>query len=60
MTFRELEKIVKADGWFLDSINGSHYHYEHASKTGKVTIPCHPGDLPQRVITSVFKQAGLK
>jgi len=60
MTFREAEKTVKADGWRLESIEGSHYHYRHASKPGKVTIPYHAGDIPKRVVSSIMKQAGLK
>lgn len=60
MTFREIEKLIKNAGWFLDGVNGSHYHYKHDSKTGKVTIPCHTGDIPKRVINSILKQAGLK
>ena len=60
MTFREIERIVKADGWFLDSIEGSHYHYKHITKPGKVTIPFHGGDIPKRVIHSIQKQAGLR
>ncbi|MDR1250684.1 MAG: type II toxin-antitoxin system HicA family toxin [Treponema sp.] len=39
---------------------GSHYHYKHGKKAGKVTIPNHPGDIPKRVINSILKQAGLK
>ena len=39
MTFREIERLVKNDGWFLDTIEGSHYHYKHKTKSGKVTIP---------------------
>jgi predicted RNA binding protein YcfA (HicA-like mRNA interferase family) len=30
------------------------------SKSGKVTIPNHRGDIPQRVVNSILKQAGLK
>ena len=60
MTFREIEKMVKDDGWFLVGVNGSHYHYNHAAKLGKVTIPKHPGDIPKRVIHSIMKQAGLE
>ncbi|GHS91867.1 hypothetical protein FACS1894139_00700 [Planctomycetales bacterium] len=28
MTFREVEKMIKNDGWFLVKIRGSHYHEE--------------------------------
>ncbi|MDR0638935.1 MAG: type II toxin-antitoxin system HicA family toxin [Spirochaetaceae bacterium] len=60
MTFYEIERIVKKDGWRFSSSNGSHYHYKHTVKHGKVTIPCHRGDLPLRVVNSILKQAGLK
>ena len=60
MTFREADKMVRTDGWKLESIKGSHYHYEHDEKPGKVTIPHHSGDIPKRVIHSIKKQAGLK
>ena len=60
MRFREMEKIILADGWFLDDIKGSHHQYKHPSKSGKVTIPNHPGDIPKRVVNSILKQAGLK
>ena len=47
MTFRQLEKIVKADGWYeIRSSGGSHRQYKHSTKKGKVTIPYHNGDLP--------------
>lgn len=41
MNFKQMEKIIKADGWILKSIQGSHNQYVHPSKPGKVTIPNH-------------------
>lgn len=38
MTFREIERLVKKDGWFLFAVSGSHYQYLHNEKKGKVTI----------------------
>ena len=32
MRFKELERIIKKDGWYLDSSNGSHMHYKHREK----------------------------
>ncbi|MBC8581665.1 type II toxin-antitoxin system HicA family toxin [Zhenhengia yiwuensis] len=60
MRFREIEKIIKQDGWELHNVVGSHHHYRHPIKTGKVTIPKHTGDVPLRVIKSILKQAGLE
>ena len=60
MRFREIEKLVLDDGWRLSDVNGSHHQYKHPIKPGKVTIPNHRGDIPQRVVNSILKQAGLK
>jgi predicted RNA binding protein YcfA (HicA-like mRNA interferase family) len=59
MTFRDADKMVKKDGWVLIKVEGSHHHYKHGVKLGKVTIPHHGGDLPARVVASIKKQAGL-
>jgi predicted RNA binding protein YcfA (HicA-like mRNA interferase family) len=59
MTFREADKMVRDAGWYLVSAEGSHYHYDHKTKPGKMTIPFHSGDLPKRVVRSIKKQAGL-
>ena len=56
MRFREIEKIVLNDGWELVDVRGSHHQYKHPTKTGKVTIPNHRGDIPQRVVNSILKQ----
>ena len=53
MTPREAEKIILADGWQLQEIQGSHHQYTHPTKPGKVTIPFH-------TLNSILKQAGLK
>jgi len=60
MRFRELENIVLSDGWQYKSSVGSHNHYLHPVKSGKVTIPNHKGDISKAVVSSVYKQAGLK
>ena len=61
MTFRDAEKMVKADGWYYVYANGSHYYYNHATKHGKVCIPFHAGkDLSRRVVDSIKRQAGIE
>ena len=60
MRFRELERIVLDDGWFLNDVRGSHHQFKLPTKSGKVTIPNHRGDIPLRVVNSILKQAGLK
>ena len=60
MTVRELDKLIRNDGWYLVKQVGSHMQYKHPTKTGKVTIPNHRGDVDIRTATSILKQAGLK
>lgn len=57
---REMEKIILADGWVFRSQVGSHRHYIHPSKPGKVTIPFYCKDIPKGTENSILKQAGLK
>ena len=57
---KELEKIILADGWKFKSQVGSHRHYYHPTKSGKVTIPFHSKDIPKGTELSILKQAGLK
>lgn len=57
---REMEKEILADGWVYKSQEGSHRHYTHPTKPGKVTIPFHSGDLSPKTENSIRKQAGLK
>ena len=59
MKFREVEKILLADGWVFKSAKGSHYQYVHPEKPGKVTVPYHGGDIAPIVVKCILKQAGL-
>lgn len=56
----ELEKILLKDGWYVVKQIGSHRHYKHPTKPGKVTIPFHRGDVDKGTAKSIFSQAGLK
>ena len=60
MRAREIERIILDDGWRVKTQRGSHRHYVHPAKPGKVTIPFHPGDLDKNTVDSILKQAGLK
>ncbi len=60
MRFKEVEKIILEDGWYFKNSKGSHHHYKHPTKPGKVTIPKHPGDIDPRTVTKILEQAGIK
>lgn len=57
---KEMERIILKDGWSLEAQVGSHRHYKHPEKPGRVTIPFHTGELTKFVENSILKQAGLK
>lgn len=58
---KDLEKKILADGWVFKEQNGSHRHYVHPTKPGKVTIPFHKGKELNKIIElSILRQAGLK
>ena len=61
MKFREIIKMVEADGWRVVAQAGSHRQYKHPTKPGKVTIAGHPSvDAAPKTLKSTLEQAGLK
>ena len=56
----DIVKRLKADGWFLVRVVGSHHQFKHPTKTGKVTVPHPKKDLPLPTLNSILKQAGLR
>lgn len=62
MTFFDVQKILFEDGWYLVSVNGSHYQYKHPTKKGKVTVAKHnkQKDLKPQTVKSIFKQAQIE
>ena len=57
---REIIKIIEADGWKLKNTVGDHYHFQHDTKPGKVTITHPVKNLPKKRVASILKQAGLR
>lgn len=57
---REVIAMLIADGWELIAVVGSHHHYKHKDKPGKVTVkhPCK--DIPPKTLQSIARQAGLQ
>ena len=60
MSSTELIRVIEDDGWYLVNVKGSHHHFKHQTKKGKVTISHPKKDLPQGTINAILKQAGLK
>lgn len=60
MKVKEALKIIKDDGWYHIRTQGSHRHFKHPTKKGKVTIAGKPNDeLHPKTTKSILKQAGL-
>jgi predicted RNA binding protein YcfA (HicA-like mRNA interferase family) len=61
MKFREIVRLIEADGWRLAAKRGSHRQYEHPTKPGKVTIAGKPNDDALKgTAANILRQAGLK
>ncbi|AJG21959.1 type II toxin-antitoxin system HicA family toxin [Cupriavidus basilensis] len=60
MNSADLIKQLRADGWQLVHVVGSHHQFKHSTKLGKVTVPHPKKDLPVGTTRSILKQAGLK
>ena len=62
MTIREILKVLHKDGWRAveSRTKGSHIQLKHPTKTGKVTVPVHRGDIAPGTLNSILKQAGLR
>lgn len=58
MTGKELIKLLKNDGWYLDRVKGSHHVMKKGNKTE--IIPVHNKDLPLGLVNSIMKRTGLK
>ncbi|MBF0148070.1 MAG: type II toxin-antitoxin system HicA family toxin [Magnetococcales bacterium] len=57
---REIIDALKAAGWVLSDVSGSHYQFVHPGRPGKVTVP-HPRKIiPMGTIKSIERQSGLK
>jgi len=61
MKVREIIKLLKNDGWYEVSQEGSHRQFKHPTKKGKVTVATHSMniDLTPGTEKSILKQAGL-
>ena len=59
MTAKEVVKRLRAEGWRKQRSAGSHQHFFHPAKSGRVTVPMHGGDLDLRTLISIERQAGI-
>ena len=61
MKFRDLLKLLHADGWTLVRVRGSHQQFRHPVKRGLVTVAGRGNhDILPRTLKSILKQAQLE
>ncbi|MEI6674137.1 MAG: type II toxin-antitoxin system HicA family toxin [Verrucomicrobiota bacterium] len=58
VTSRGIISKLKADGWELANVRGSHHQYKHHQRSGRVTVPHPKKDFPRGTLRSIFHQAG--
>jgi predicted RNA binding protein YcfA (HicA-like mRNA interferase family) len=59
MRSADLIKELKADGWELDRVRGSHHVFKHPAKAGHVTVPHPKKELGKGLVAAIRKQAGV-
>ncbi len=59
MKSADLIKELKAAGWVLDRVKGSHHQFSHPNKSGVVTVPHPKKDLGKGLVKAIKQQAGL-
>ncbi|MDD5585766.1 MAG: type II toxin-antitoxin system HicA family toxin [Alphaproteobacteria bacterium] len=60
MSSREIIMKLEEDGWTLKRITGSHHHFVHPVKHGKVTVAHPVKDIPIGTLKNIERQSGIK
>lgn len=60
MDSKNIIKRLKKEGWYHVNTVGSHQHFKHPTKKGKITVPHPRKDFPKGTLNNIFKQAGWK
>ena len=61
LTAKQLIKKLKEHGYVLYSSEGSHQHFIHPHKPGKVTVPVHPGKIiGPGLLKAILRQLKMK
>jgi predicted RNA binding protein YcfA (HicA-like mRNA interferase family) len=60
MDSREIIRLLEADGWVRKKVKGSHHHFTHPVKSGKVTVKHPARDFPIATLKSIERQSGIK
>jgi len=56
---RKLIRLLEAAGWYQVSVEGSHHHFKHPDRPGKIQVPHPRKDLPLGTARGIMRDAGL-
>ncbi|TXG85673.1 MAG: type II toxin-antitoxin system HicA family toxin [Sphingomonadales bacterium] len=59
MDSREIIRQLQLAGWRLRATKGSHHHFTHPDKPGRVTVPHPRKDVKIATQRSIERQAGM-
>lgn len=57
---RTVIRKIKADGWALPRVAGSHHQFRHPTKPGVTTVPHPKKDIAKGTLRSIERQSGVK
>jgi predicted RNA binding protein YcfA (HicA-like mRNA interferase family) len=60
MNSAALIRLLRAEGWELDRVRGSHHVFKHPSRPGLVVVPHPKKDLGKGLVAAICKAAGVK
>ena len=55
----ELIRQLKAAGWVLERVRGSHHQFKHPQRPQVITVPHPKKDLGTGLVAKIRKDAGL-
>ena len=56
---RKLIQMLEEDGWYEVGVEGSHHHFKHPTKLGKLQVPHPRKDLAFGTARGIMRDAGL-
>jgi predicted RNA binding protein YcfA (HicA-like mRNA interferase family) len=59
MKSADIIRDLKAAGWVLDRVRGSHHVFTHPDRGGHVTVPHPKKDLGKGLVAAIRKQANI-
>ena len=55
----DLIRQLRADGWTLDRVRGSHHVFKHPDRPGHIVVPHPKKKLGKGLVAAIRKQVGL-